>query len=365
MSIKIGVLLPHSKENPSIGKDFVNGLKLALYEDEYRFIVAGIGLGNDQKLIVDTLQKFIHQEEVVITTGLLGHYAQNEITDFMENVGERMVYSDLGATRPNIRAKKGVYCNSFDLFQSVNHLANYFVEHSLNQVAMITSYYDCGYGFVESMGEVFEQSGTANFAGHFITPLVPRENEAQLMKDFVNYTNPQAIFGIYNGIYAKENAAYLAQNKINKLFPYYTTQFAVGEAILKENSAVFEGTKVISSWFPDLDNIENITFKKLYFEKYQNPVSEFSLLGYENGLIIKEMLKENKTDNPPIGPRGALRLHPETNRTSFPHFLSEIHIENDVITQKTLEVRGNEKSKIQIGAFEIEKSGWHNAYLCY
>ncbi len=365
MSIKIGVLLPHSKEYPNIGKDYMNGLKLALSEDECQFIVGGIGLGNDTKLVIGTIQKFIHQDDVSITTGILGHHGQNEIIDFVESMGEKMIYSDLGATRPTHNAKNGIYCNSLDLYQSVNHLANYFADNSINQIGMITSYYDAGYGFIEAMAEVFEQSETTNFAGHFITPLVPRENEAELMKDFVDKLNPGAIVGIYNGLYAKEHATFLVENNINQDIPYYTTQFTVGPNLLTEYSNVFQGTRVVSSWFPDLETLENIEFKKLYFEKYQKPVSDISLLGYENGLLIQEILLNTNLHNAPIGPRGSLEINLETSRTCFPHYLSELQLEKDELSQKKVAEWKANNARIKISPNNQERAGWHNAYLCY
>lgn len=64
-----------------------------------------------------------------------------------------------------------------------------------------------------------------HFSGHYITPFVPREDEALYMDKIINNQEPDAVFAFYSGLYAEENAGFVSQNKITQKYPFYVTPF--------------------------------------------------------------------------------------------------------------------------------------------
>ena len=184
MNIKVGVLIPHSKTYPTIGKDYMNGLKLGVRSSNVTFVIEGIGMGADDKVIIDKAQKIIVQDDVDIITGLIGHVGLEELEEYAKNMEVPLLYSDLGATIPKRKKKNPwIFCNSFELYKSMMLLGEYAPKWGHQSIALSSCYYDSGYGLTQALEKTLYKS-QGEFAGHFITPLHPRENEAQLMSDF-------------------------------------------------------------------------------------------------------------------------------------------------------------------------------------
>lgn len=365
-SKKIGVLLPQSKEFPTMGKEFINGLKLSLFQNDYNFIVEGIGFGNNTEQITNSIQKLINQEDVDITTGILGHKGLTTILDFVEGMEEPFLYSDFGATKPlDLSNRKNIYCNSLDLYKATSLLGQYFLNNNLLNIGTSTCYYESGYGFLEAIQNSIYKNKKGQFSGHFITPLHPRENEADLMKEFVSATNPDALFAFHNGIYAKEHASYLQNNEINKSTPLYTLPFTIDNKILQQFPKIFDQTRCVSSWFTNSKNEENQNFTSLYKERYNKTPSIFSVLGYENGLLIKNFLGNinNFSNAEIIGPRGPLNVNKTTNRTDIKQLLWELSWDGNTYKIKCLEELDYQMAIDFLNS--DQDNGWHNAYLCH
>ncbi len=363
---KIGVLLPHSKQHPTMSKEFMNGLRLSLPSSEYNFSIEGIGFGENPEHVINAAQKLINQEEVSVTTGILGHRGLKDIVDFFEEMDQSLIYADMGATKPlDIASKKNSFCNSLDLYGATYSLGKHFIKNDFKNIATSTCYYESGYGFTEAMQNSLYEYEQGEFSGHFITPLHPRENETELMVEFISETKPDILFAFHNGIYAKEHASFLEHNKLNSKIPMYTLPFSLDEIVLSSFPKILEGIKCISSWFLELNTEENKKFIKEYQQKYNKTPSIFSVLGYENGLLIHQYLKNKKTfpNEQQIGPRGNLNNFKNTNRTKPKQYIWELEWVNNTYTFNCLEKLNQE---INIPFLNDEGgNGWHNAYLCH
>jgi len=381
MNAKIGVLIPHSKTYPTMGKDYINGLKLGAKDSSitYSFIVEGIGLGADQKVIIDKAQKLTNQDDVHVITGLLGHIGIDELEEYAKSLEVVLLYSDLGATIPKeTKENSWVFCNSFELYKSASLFGLHAANWGHKNIAISTSYYDAGYGLASALGKTLYKSG-GEFAGHFITPLHPRENEPELMKDFIQETKPDAIYAIHSGVYAKEHAEFLSKNNISKETPFYSTAFGIDANLISENEVLFENAKCISSWFLEEERDANKKFIKQYLNEYGKAPSAFTLLGYENGLILKEAIGQLKDDNLKShqlkdvltkieveGPRGNLSFNDKSNRTSFPHYLWK-NVKHNGSYKKHKEETLDFSIKVTksvLNETSNQTGGWNNAYLC-
>jgi ABC-type branched-subunit amino acid transport system substrate-binding protein len=364
---KIGVLLPQSKAFPRMSKDFLNGLRLSLNMEEVEIKIEGIGVGRDPKAVIDSIQKLVNQEGVCLTTGLLGHKGIEEILDFVEGIDEKMLYSDFGATATiDLAKRKGILCNSLDLYNSSNLLGKHLVKEGKKNIAVSTCYYDAGYGFMESMERAISESSESQFSGHFITPLHPRENESEIMANFVKESNTDAIFAFYNGVFAKEHASYLKENQVNKIAPLYTLPFTVEERVLNEFPEIFNETYFMSSWTANMISEKNKEFVDEYKENFGSEPTLFSLLGYENGILIQEFINNNLSfsDKELIGPRGVINIPNNSNRTNFTHYLWQLKYENDQYKSHSVEKFNYDITDMVMTNVD-ESGGWHNAYLCH
>ncbi|WP_343707002.1 ABC transporter substrate-binding protein [Flavobacterium sp.] len=372
--IKIGVLLPKSQQYPSLNKDFIRGLKLNNLN--VKFFVESIGIGADEKLIIDKLQKFTFQEDISIVIGFLGHRNIPEVYKYASSNDILLLVADLGATTHyQTSGHKGIFINSLGLTDSCYHLGKYFSDKKY-KISTSTSFYDSGYGMLHALEYAFKEK--THFTGHYITPFIPRENEASYMDQIINTQQPNAVFAFYSGLYADENADFLKQNKLTQKYPFYVTPFFINDKILDEYKNNPHELYVVSSWMPN--DTESVDFTSGYKEVYNENPSLFSVLGYENGLILKNLLlnARNLKTSSLIeeihrlnieGPRGTIRFDKDTNRTRFNHYIYQLNLDplNNISFRK-IETLINDGDFIKAFASQTKPDyvgGWDNAYLCH
>ncbi|MCM0668837.1 ABC transporter substrate-binding protein [Flavobacterium tyrosinilyticum] len=372
--IKIGILIPKSQQYPSLDKDFIRGLKLNNLN--VKFFVESIGVGADEKLIIDKIQKLNFQEDVSIIIGFMGHCNMSEVYNYASNNDILFLAADLGATTPYQTSEyEGIFINSLGLTDSCYYLGQYFTNKKY-QIASSTSFYDSGYGLLAALEYAFKEKN--QFTGHYITPFIPRENEALHMDHTINTQQPNAVFAFYSGLYAEENATFLKQNKLTQKYPFYVTPFFINDKILEEYKNNPSELYVVSSWMQN--DTTSTNFTSLYKEVYNDIPSFFSVLGYENGLILKNILLNAdslKTSSlieemyklDIDGPRGNIRFDTTTNRTLFNHYIYQLNLDSfNTISFRKIETLLNDGGFIKAFASLTKPDhigGWDNAYLCH
>ncbi|HBL76288.1 MAG: hypothetical protein A2W90_09660 [Bacteroidetes bacterium GWF2_42_66] len=377
MTLKIGILTLQSSSYPTIGRDFINGFELGAKNKQIEFFVEGIGFGANINQVIDATQKLINQHRVHLITGLIGHYQTDRLIQQMNSFEVPLLYSDLGANIPARQKSPWVFCNSFDMFSSAIETGACMVENGHTQVAVSSCYYDAGYGLTQALEKGLYGSG-GSFAGHFITPHIPRENEAGLMKQFMESVNPQAIYALYDGIFAREHASFLQQNQLSLQYPVYASHFAIDQEILDNYPVIFDRVKCVTSWMPEESNPANQQFVLDYTDRYGKQPSVFALLGYENGAATCSALEKiTKNTSPEIrkalettdfnSPRGCFCFHPGLNRTIFDQQLWAINWKNETYNKEKL-AYSPKMTEIIINLMQQGDSttsgGWYNAYLC-
>lgn len=378
MTFKLGILLPQSKQYPTMGRDFVDGLELALGNTPVQLHVEGIGIGADPKQTIDAIQKLQLQHRVHLITGLLGHNQMERLHQQIVDLDAVLLSADLGATLPHgLPQTPNVFCNSFDLAHSSLLAAQQMAANGHTKVAVSTCFYDSGYGFMAALDKGLSQT-SAQFAGHFITPHMPRPNESELMSEFVSATTPDVVYAQYSGIFAREHATFLQQNGLTRQLPLYASHFAVEEALLDEFPSLFDGVRCITSWMTTDDAPANRQFVDAFMDAYDRSPSVFALLGYENGRAIAAVQASAPKYTPADikralasvnfdGPRGTFAFHPQTHRTAFDQHEWLIEA-RDGGYQKTKTARLSVSSEQTAEMMKTPPStmgGWHNAYLCH
>lgn len=351
-----------------MGKEFLNGLRLtSSSNNDIDFKIEGIGLANNPEVVINSIQKLVNQEDVQILTGIVGHNGFSEVLDFVEEIEENFIFSDFGANAPlDITERKGIWCNSFDLYQSANLLGKYFSDKGINNIGISTSYYDAGYGFVEAIEKATNENNSSKITGHFISPLHPRENEGDILSKFTTDSNLDAIFAFHNGVFAKEHASFLKENNLTKKTPFYSLPFSIDKKVLDDYPHVFNNTFCASSWMSSLKTKENEIFVKKYKEIYNTEPSIFALLGYENGILINNFFINNGSlvKNDFVGPRGTINVDSISNRTTNTHYLWKLKYEDGNYTSLLVQEL-NYKYSDNLYKDNKEQGGWHNAYLCH
>src|SRR5690606_10057689 len=144
-----------------------------------------------------------------------------------------LIAADLGATVPFGQKKyNGVFINSFGLNESSYLLGAYLNNKGYKSICSSTCYYDAGYGFLSAIQASFNND--INFAGHYITPHTPRENEVQYMESVIGSANPDAVFCFHSGLFAEEHAGFIMDTDLTEKYPYYALPFTYNEKMLEK-----------------------------------------------------------------------------------------------------------------------------------
>jgi hypothetical protein len=70
--IKIGVLLPQSKQYNTLDRDFIRGIRLNNLNAKLH--IENIGIGADAQIIIEKIQKLSLQEDINLFVGFFGHH---------------------------------------------------------------------------------------------------------------------------------------------------------------------------------------------------------------------------------------------------------------------------------------------------
>lgn len=363
---KIGVLLPQSKAYQTLGKEFINGLKLN-FNSEDTFIVEGIGMGNDVQLIMDRIDKMSLQDDVSVIVGLVGDNNLHTIYDKVNGLEVPTILVRMGAF-PNLTLDNNqfAYTLSFGICDALQSLGGWFVKNGYSQVAMAGSFNDIGYGFSKALESSLYASG-GEFAGHHVPPIEPRDNEAQLAEEFYTSTEFDIACELFNGDFAQENAEYISGFGKNIDKPFIFSPFGLTSEQLQLVSGNLEKVLMFASWLPAELRGDTDAFDQEYYQKYDKYPSIASLLGYEAHMLIENALDNRKEllsgENLSIeSPRGILKVDQNLNVTGLQR-VWEAETIDETIRLKTLETLAETKDTSE--PFTGQENGWHNAYLCY
>ena len=160
----------------------------------------------------------------------------------------------------------------------------------------------------------------------------------------------------------------------------YVSPMMLDEALTTSLKDVvgINNTKGYIPWHSSLINEVNDKFKKHYTESTGQPVNYFSLLGWETGLLLKEILLQQTSGNKNTAaiisslkeisfasPRGWFKIDAQTNHSYGPSYLADIKEQEDVRIENEFahadeEWRAFTEEKLNAG----ESSSWRNTYLC-
>jgi ABC-type branched-subunit amino acid transport system substrate-binding protein len=290
-SLKIGVLLPLSKEHPQYAGSFLNGLKLAvnpdglLEDNKTEVITEQVNYGTPRISMVKA-EQLITENKVNILVGLLNSDVSIEIGDLVKNMQVPTIIANAGENYLVNKVKENPYLffNSLNLFQNSFLAGKYAVGKYGKNIAVVTSMYDSGYDSLFSFYKGVEMAG-----GVIIKTFVKNEQEDDFISKTLDSFKKETVDGIYvllNGNLADDFIRTAYQQKLT--FPIITTSFAIDENRLLNVGEAANGIQSFQTWAKNLNNPENHDFVSAYKKKYAKEPDQFSFLGYETGLIIND-----------------------------------------------------------------------------
>ncbi|MBL7703174.1 MAG: ABC transporter substrate-binding protein [Ferruginibacter sp.] len=380
----IGILLPGSTLYPSIGMDFLQGIKSCFKFHEYdnvNYQVSMIGYGLKDDEIYTAAEKLVVADDCDVVVAFAGDYHAAKLAPLFAAAGKLLIITNAGANYPETFD----YPLSHTLFHSLNDCLCCFLtgKYAARQegghgAAMIASFFDGGYRHTHAMNNAFQLSGGA-IKHYYVNHFKKEEFNTDTLKAFIN-NNPDVkkILAVLSGDVARFIFKDLTavQNELKLQWYASPMMFDCTPGDFEDaKPAVPDGMCGYTNWVPELDNEANRAFSGHYKNEHGKEANIFSLQGWENALLIMEYLQQRKAaanteaaidqlaGKQIAGPRGSIYLNEERHILAPAYLVSakgnlQITVEDNI--NDTSEAWLEMKAQIPDETF----SSWRNTYLC-
>jgi branched-chain amino acid transport system substrate-binding protein len=379
---KIGVLLPGSTLYPSIGIDFLQGLRSCFNfynHSEIEVIVHPVGYGIKEKDIYAQTEKWLLSESTDVVILFAEDRFANILSPLFTATGKLLLITNAGAHYPFVKA---VITNT--LFHSLNDCFHSYLTGKLcadasgpeKSAIFATSFYDGGYQHCHAMTNALTRAG-GDVKYNFIAPAQREGFDITPLMEFVE-KNPAVnnILCIYSGDMAR-----LFYNQINTVQHSSPVRLYGSPMMFDRTPGDFREvpskteTSGYCAWSPTLDNPENNQFAAYFLVNNNKPVNLFSFQGWEVGLLVIAYLGHRSATasvsvalerfrlNPVLSPRGVLRLNNNSTIVA-PAYLVNASGEMSVTVQDVMEDTSAEYQEMIDQIPDTGFSTWQNTYLC-
>lgn len=383
--MNVGILYPSSTTHPNVGFDFMNGLKTFLAQEglsnEIQFSSESIGIGGMEKEVYEKAEKLLTIDDVDILLAYIDERVLPLLKPLLYASGKLMIVINPGANYPTNWVPQG---NIIHL--TLQHAFCCWLTGSLaangenRNGATVTTFYDCGYLHAAAMMKSFVKTGgsvTFNYvnkdkydATFRIDPLVEfleKDESTSNMLCIFDSLPASLFYSLVNTNITREQPA------------LFVSPMMLEEKALENIGEGFSfSISGYSPWKASAGNGTNKNFIDSYRQKTKKEASLFSVLGWEAGMILQQLVKngnEDYSDGTALAeglkdisfdsPRGILKLDPETH-----YFLAPVGKCSLEKGGTTMQVTWGKEYEKEWQHFITEPtggvvSGWTNTYLCY
>ena len=383
--LRTGILMPRSTLFPSLRLDILNGLKenlkkQGLYE-KIKLFTDNIGFGVNEQEIYTKAEKMLLQDDVDIAIVCADTRIAEMLQPLFTSSNKILLMVNFGVNFPdNWQPAPTTITHSLNFCMHAGLTAKLAALETNKKAINVVSYYDGGYRQCFSMLNSHQANGGIPVFNH-ITNIKLEAFTLQPVEAFLEgNADVNTLLCLFAGDQAERFYPEVSplQKKFNLSLYVSPMMF---DASLKDSlpsDFSIEKVKGYVPWHPTLENSGNKLFKETYSVATGNSVNYFSLLGWETGLIVSEIIRQKNSGNTNAkavvklltekmfdSPRGWMKIDPATQQSYGPAYLAicnknfEITIKEEInnIEQEWKEFTG---SKLHPG----ESSSWRNTYLC-
>ena len=378
----LGVLLPGSTLYPSIGMDFLQGIKACFKFHQYppvdiKMELISFGLKDDE--IYAAAEKFLLVGNADVVVAYAGDHHAEKLAPLFAAAGKLLIITNAGASYP-------LYSEKFShtIFHSLNDCLCSFLtgkyaarEEGGHAAIMTTSFFDGGFTHVHAMHNSFMLSGGQimhNFVSHYKKEEFNTDTLTAFIKD-----NPDTrkILAVFSG----DMARFLYQ-KMQAVQQEYKLQWYTSPMMFDCTPGDFAEPKPdvpdmcgYTFWLPELDNEANHAFMQFFRTENGKEANLFSMQGWENGLLLMQYLQQRKDaasteaavellkGQQINSPRGTISLN-EQRHTLGPAYLVKASGNLQITVEETLADTLADWEAMLAQIPQEPYSAWRNTYLC-
>jgi ABC-type branched-subunit amino acid transport system substrate-binding protein len=296
MDIKIGALLPASKEFPGAARDYLQGIKLSLSHSGMEGITWSqviVGLGESEDVIQEKLQELLLNGDPDIVVSYSGEYTSPALSASLQGLGLPGICSSMGAVVPHLfEPHPMVFHHGLNFWLDARAIARVVLEEA-KKAGWISSIYESGYMMHTAYWDYMEQGGATLSLFHTKPMELEEPDAVVLQKQLFDYA-PESLLALFSG--KEAGKFYKVFSTLQRNFdPYWVMPLMTMNDVLQMEGANAKGAASIASWHPQFPGERNAKFVESWRSKNGSDPTAFTFLGYEAGELIASALKGQDT----------------------------------------------------------------------
>ena len=379
----IGLLLPRSGINPRFAGSMTAGFKLCLDRagsggcyDPGKLKIEEVGTRPSEAVMM--AKSLILDRKVDILVGVMNPVVATDLHDILESSRTFLILADAGANIVRETEKSPyVFHHTLGYWQSNLALGEWSVRNLGKKVFVASSFYESGYDALYAFRLGVERAG-GRVLQTYISHVPPDRMDMLRLMGAIRDARPELVFASYSGEEAVDFARAFSGSASVGQIPLVGSSFMADEDLLGNFGAATLGMRSCFSWAPGLRISENESFESGFQKITGRAADSFAVLGYDTGRLIVEALNATGGDlaNPPRvreafrgakfrGPRGVIRMNPESHSTTMPLYLREVRLNGASVANRVVdELKPASENDRAVAALRDEvRTGWLNAYL--
>lgn len=380
----IGILLPGSTLYPSIGMDFLQGIKSCLNYHRYGDVdykVSMISYGLKEEDIYNTTEKLVVADDADVVVAFASDHHAIKLSPLFAAAGKLLIITNAGSNYPE----------SFDppvshtLFHSLNDCLCCFLtgKYAARQegghgAIMTTSFFDGGYRHSHAMNNAFQTSG-GELKHYFVSHFKKEEFNTDTLTAFIkDNTDVQKLLAVFSGDMARLFYKNLSEVQQGSKLQWYASpmMFDCTPGDFEEPKPVVpDGICGYTNWVPELENETNQAFLQYFKTANGKEANIFSMQGWENALLIMEYLQQRKdsintadaigqlTGKKIESPRGNVQVN-EQQHLLAPAYLARATGNMQITVEETISNTSVQWQEMMAQIPDEPFSSWRNTYLC-
>lgn len=381
--LKIGVLLPQSRSYPTMGRNLLAGMRLALQATNNHLAARPVELviedfGFSSLRVVDGAYKLINTAEVDILTGLIHAQSTTNLHALCEQSQTFLLVNNIAATIVSRKAQSPyVFHNGLNYWQANWAMGRHTAQHVGKRAVVVSSFYDAGYDSLFAFRLGYESAGGTILETALVDMPGLTYNAAPHLATIQHHA-PDVVYALLSEQMATRFLRDYAQSPLAGQMPLAAGGFTVEDHLLAAQGTTARGIPNGMPWSHSLATAANRTFTAAYQAQTGRTADVFALLGYDSIRMLAQAiesvggdvrqvhrLSQRLSDMQLDSPRGTLRMNADTGTIESPLYLREVQQHGSTLQNQVLgELEPiSELDEAVVAHRDAIVSGWLNPYL--
>ena len=383
--MNVGIMYPRSKAHPLIMQDLVDGIKAFLAQQQpgtdINLISESVGYGGGEKEVYEKAEKLLMLEGVDVLVAFIGEKVMPILHPLLQASGKLMLAVHPGANYPESWLPQDNIIQLTLQEAFLCSLCGKDARKGRHAAAMVAStFYDCGYLHLAMMVDGFTQN-----SGSIVFNYINKQayDDSFNIDELDNFLKEAKVLPALLCLFDQTPAA-LYYDRLNKNERAAELDLFVSPMMLQPEAFSHPGDPFkfsitgYSPWQAGIETTASREFCDAFLAKTKRKPSIFSLLGWEAGMILKQVadtVSSGYEDGAAIAkglqnarfnsPRGEMLLDPQTNYFLAPVVHCSMAGNTDKMITKQLDLPLTAWADYIQLPTEGAGSGWTNTYLCY